>query len=121
VHDSRTLTRALGRLDLAGLLAERSKGSVVLSARRWLLLEPPSQPGTRLGREERHRGATPVVFRAESHSGELACAAMATETDPHYEDEGELDAECGEMAEDELAESRDEGAWSAFSTTKSSP
>jgi DNA-binding IclR family transcriptional regulator len=36
----RTLTRALGRLALAGLLAERSKGIVVLSARGWLLLEP---------------------------------------------------------------------------------
>ncbi len=39
---ARTLTRALGRLDDAGLLAERSKGVVRLSAFAWRLLQPAS-------------------------------------------------------------------------------
>jgi hypothetical protein len=54
-----------------------------------------------------------VVFRAETHSGELASDTLAPETDPHFDDEEELDDE-PEPAEDELAESRDEGAWGRF-------
>jgi DNA-binding transcriptional ArsR family regulator len=40
----RTFTRTLGRLDAAGLLAERSKGTVTLSASAWLLLQKPAEP-----------------------------------------------------------------------------
>lgn len=36
---ARTLTRALGRLEEAGMLAERSKGIVRLSAPAWLVLD----------------------------------------------------------------------------------
>jgi hypothetical protein len=44
----RTPTRALGRLEGAGLLEERSKSIVTLSARGWLLLEPTPRPRAHL-------------------------------------------------------------------------
>jgi hypothetical protein len=79
-----------------------------------LLLEPPPQPATQLGREKRHRAQTPIVFRAETQAGEPACPATAPETDPCFDDEVELDDGDDEPAEDELAESRDLSAWGRF-------
>jgi len=60
---ARTFTRTLGRLDAAGLLAERSKGTVTLSASAWLLLQEPAEP-----ERPAHRIDAPTVVRARAPS-----------------------------------------------------
>ena len=115
----RTLTRALGRLDAAGLLAERSKRIVTLSAPAWCLLQPASRPDADLGVEQRHRAQTPAVFRARARSDERASTPPAREA-PRFDlgEEEQLDVDGDEPAyEDEWGESPVNargGFWTGF-------
>jgi hypothetical protein len=74
---ARTLTRALGRLDAEGLLAERSKGIVSLSASAWQLLDPTSRPGAEHDGQQRHQALVPTVLRPRARSREHCSTAPA--------------------------------------------
>ena len=117
----RTITRALGRLDGAGLLADRSKSIVTLSARGWFLLEPLSASGAEHrvahGRRTQRAGA----FKASTRGDELPRSARSPETDPEFDldEEEQLDGDENTLGyEDELGESQATdargGFWAGF-------
>ena len=101
---ARTLTRALGRLDAAGLLAERSKGIIRLSASAWQLLDPASQLGADLDGQQRHQARVPVVFRARARSGKHPSTAPARDAGLHHDPDPDGQLGAGEDEdEDDLA------------------
>jgi len=77
---ARTLTRALGRLDAAGLLAERSKRIVMLSSSAWTLVQEPTEPRRAVSGID-----APAVIRARAPSTEPAADDYDVLEDPDEE------------------------------------
>lgn len=97
----RTFTRSLGRLDSAGLLAERSKRIVRLSASAWQLLDPTSRPDADLDVQEPRQAPAPIVRRrTRSRAQPSTAPARDADPDPGAQLEGD-DDDLAHIEEDE--------------------